>query len=64
VKPALLALDGLMMSFVSNPIFQSAQVVDVQQASKAKRDLEAIIKLSGKIKKSAARLSRASAKSS
>jgi hypothetical protein len=64
VKPALLALDSLMMSFVSNPIFQSAQVVDVQQASKAKRDLEAIIKLSGKIKKSAARLNKTTARQS
>jgi hypothetical protein len=58
VKPALLALDDLVMSFVNNPIFQKPEVVDVQQSSKALRDLEAIIKLSTKIKKSADKLTK------
>ena len=59
VKPALLALDDLIMGFVNNPIFQKPEVVDVQQSSKARRDLEAIINLSAKIKKSADKLTKA-----
>ncbi|HEX8142104.1 MAG TPA: hypothetical protein VF553_05870 [Pyrinomonadaceae bacterium] len=58
VKPALLALDDLLMRFVSNPVFQTPEVVDVQQASKAKHDLEDIIKLSAKLKKAAEKLSK------
>lgn len=59
VKPALLALDDLIMSFVKNPIFQSAEVVDLQQSEKAMRDLEDIIKLSGKLKKYADKFTKA-----
>ncbi|HEX8891394.1 MAG TPA: hypothetical protein VF779_19755 [Pyrinomonadaceae bacterium] len=60
VKPVLKALDALIQRFVTNPVFQQPQVVDVQQSSKAKRDLEAIIKLSEKIRKSADKLAKAS----
>jgi hypothetical protein len=63
VKPALLSLDELVMRFVNNPVFQSPEIVDVQQSAKARNDLEAIIKLSAKIKKSTERwLKTASAK--
>jgi hypothetical protein len=58
VKLALKSMDDLIMSFVNNPIFQKPEIVDVQQSSKAKRDLEVIIKLSGKIKKSAEKMSK------
>lgn len=64
VKPALKALDDLIMSFVGNPVFQKPQVVDVQQSAKARRELEAIIKLSAKIKKSAEKLTKATARQS
>jgi hypothetical protein len=60
VKPVLKALDALIQRFVTNPVFQQPQVVDVQRSSKAKRDLEAIIKLSEKIRKSADKLAKAS----
>jgi hypothetical protein len=60
VKLALLALDDLIMRFVMNPVFQKLGVVDVQQSLRAKRDLEVIIKLSGKIKKCADKLAKAS----
>jgi hypothetical protein len=60
VKPALLALDDLVMRFVTNPVFQKSEVINLQQSSQATRDLEAIIKLSGKIKKSANKLTKAS----
>ena len=56
VKPALLTLDDLIMAFVNNPVFQTPEIVDVQQSAKARNDLEAVIKLSGKIKKSTERL--------
>lgn len=58
VKPALKALDDLIQRFVTNPVFQQPQVVDIPQSSKAKRDLEAIIKLSEKIRKSADKLAK------
>ena len=60
VKPALLSLDDLIQRFVTNPVFQQSQVVDIQQSSKARRDLEAILKLSEKIRKSADKLMKAS----
>ena len=59
VKPALLALDDLIMRFVKNPVFQKPEVIDLRQSSQATRDLDAIIKLSGKIKKSADKLTKA-----
>jgi hypothetical protein len=58
VKPALKALDDLIMGFVNNPVFQKPEIVDVPESSKAKRALEDIIKLSAKIKKSAEKLSK------
>ena len=58
VKPALLSLDDLIQRFVTNPVFQQSQVVDIQQSSKARRDLEAILKLSEKIRKSADKLTK------
>jgi len=60
VKPALLSLDDLIQRFVTNPVFQQSQVVDIQKSSKARRDLEAILKLSEKIKKSADKLIKSS----
>lgn len=59
LKPALLFLDDLIMRFVTNPIFQQPEVVDLQQSSRAKRDLEAIIRLSGKITKHAEKQAKA-----
>ena len=60
VKPALLSLDDLIQRFVTNPVFQQSQVVDIQQSSKARRDLEAILKLSEKIRKSTDKLMKGS----
>lgn len=56
MKSALQALDDLVMRFVTNPVFQQPEIVDVQLSSIAQRDLKAIIKLSGKIKKQADKL--------
>jgi hypothetical protein len=56
LKPSLVALDRLIMSFVHNPIFKDAGVVDAKLGGKARRDLESIIELSDKLKKSAERM--------
>ena len=51
LKSALLALDSLVMSFVSNPTFEHPNTVsDVAQSLKARRDLQGIIELSRRIK--------------
>jgi hypothetical protein len=59
LRPALLFLDDLIMRFVTNPIFRQSEVVDLQQSSRAKRDLEAIIRLSEKIAKHAEKQAKA-----
>lgn len=56
VKPALMALDTLILNFVHNPIFKETGVVDAKLGSKAGRDLDSIIELSDKIRKSAERM--------
>jgi len=44
-------LDSAICSFVSNPIFQTAKVIDVQLAEKATRDLDEIITISRLLKR-------------
>lgn len=56
LKPSLIALDKLILGFVHNPIFKDAGVVDAKLGGKARRDLESIIELSDKLKKSAERM--------
>jgi len=60
LREALLVLDQSVMSFVNNPLFQKPEVVEVTQAMQASRDLEAVISLSGDLRKMTARLSNAS----
>lgn len=43
MKAALLSLDGSIMSFIRNPIFKNTGVVNVEEATKLRRDLETII---------------------
>lgn len=62
VKANLLSLDGVIMSFVKNPIFTNPGVVNVSQAEKASRDLEAILELSHLISKDAQRLGKPTGK--
>ena len=47
----LLLLDRYIMSFVSNPLFKEPDVVDSQNALKARSDLTSIIRLSYQLKK-------------
>jgi hypothetical protein len=55
------ALDGLVKSFVSNPVFQKNTAVNYQQVAKARRDLDGIIEVSDRIKKAAERLGKSAA---
>ena len=56
LKPSVVKLRRLIFSFIDNPFFKEASVVDTQQTAKARRDLEDIINLSERIKKSSDRL--------
>jgi hypothetical protein len=58
LKSLLSALDAAISAFVNSPIFQNTKVVNPEDSAKAKRDLEDVIKLSGKIGKEAARLKK------
>ena len=49
----LSGLSGLIRRFINNPVFGDVDVLDVQAAANAKRDLERIIELSEQIKKKA-----------
>jgi len=63
-KANLLALDESIMSFIKNPIFQSTQVINLAQATKAWHEIDEIIQLSELIKKDAERLRKFSEKTS
>ena len=62
VKADLLSLDKLIMSFVQNPIFNKLDVLNVEHATKARSDLEAIMELSQSITKDAQRLKKSATK--
>jgi hypothetical protein len=59
LKPSVLKLGRLIFSFVDNPFFKEASVVDTQLTSKARRDLEDIIELSGQIRKTSEQMGKA-----
>ena len=63
LKESLSALDRLVISFVHNPGFQSVKVIDPHWAAKARSDLEEIIELSGRLKKSCEQLHKTAQKS-
>ncbi|MBC8031241.1 MAG: hypothetical protein H7Z16_14095 [Pyrinomonadaceae bacterium] len=62
LKTNLLSLDGVIMSFIKNPIFTNPGVVNVSQAEKASRDLETILEFSHLINKDAQRLAKSGGK--
>jgi len=57
-RAALLQLDRHIMSFATNPLFQKADVIEVDLANRASRDLAAVVELSGKLKRTAAKLGK------
>ena len=58
LKPSVLKLARLIFSFIDNPFFKEASVVDTQMTTKARRDLEDIIELSRQIKKNSEQLGK------
>jgi hypothetical protein len=62
LKSSLTALDKLVISFVHNPGFQTVKVIDPHWATQARSDLEEIIELSDRLKKSCEQLSRTAQK--
>ena len=60
LREAVGRLDALVNSFAWNPIFQKPGVVDLEQSTKAGRDLAGIISLSEQIRRGADELARAS----
>jgi len=55
-RERLLLLDKTIMRFVTNPVFQAANTVDLNQAKKASEDLDQVISLSDDLKQNAQRL--------
>jgi hypothetical protein len=62
LRPSLSTLDRLVFEFVSNPVFESAKVIDTELSTKARHDLDQIIELSAELKKSSEKLRQATAK--
>lgn len=60
LQSLLAQLDGAIRAFVSNPMFGNTKVVNAPDSSEARRDLERIIRLSGKVKQVADKLKRQS----
>jgi hypothetical protein len=62
LRAAVVRLDGLVNSFAWNPVFQQPDVVDLEQSTKASRDLAGILSLSEQIRRSAEELGKSIAK--
>lgn len=60
LREELLLLDKTIMRFVTNPVFQAANTVDVSLAKKASADLEEVISLSADLKQNALKLRQGS----
>jgi hypothetical protein len=60
-KLALLLMDRSLMGFVNNPVFRERNVVEVNLAAQATRDLEDVIAYSANLRKIAANLKRSNA---
>jgi len=55
-REELLLLDKTIMRFVTNPVFQANNTVDVNQAKKASEDLEQVISLTVHLRQNAQKL--------
>jgi hypothetical protein len=60
LRSAVASLDALVNAFAWNPIFRKPDVVDLEQSSKASRDLAGVISLSELIRRRAAELAKGS----
>jgi hypothetical protein len=63
LKPALAALDIMILRMVRNPLFRNPKLVDARQSPQVRHDLDEIIELSGQLKKRSEQLSKAAQKS-
>ena len=57
IKDSLIKLCNQIRSFVTNPSIENPNTINAEQMTKARRDLEGLIQLSGRIKKDADKLS-------
>jgi hypothetical protein len=62
-QPLFAMMDKLLNSFLTNPIFTDTGRLDVQLANRARYDLDDIIKLSDKLRKSADKMQKNAGKS-
>ena len=58
IKDSLIKLCKEIRSFVTNPVIENPTTVDADQLTRARRDLESLIQLSGLIKKDADKISK------
>jgi len=58
-REELLLLDKTIMGFVTNPVFQAANTLDLNQAKKASNDLEQVLTLTDDLRQNAQRLRKA-----
>lgn len=58
MKDELIRMCKRIRSFVTNPVIENPNMVDAQQLTNVRRDLESVIQLSGHLKKEAARLEK------
>lgn len=61
VKAALTTLGERITSFTSNPYFKTPQIADINHLTAARRDLEAVLRLSKDIRKNVETLNKTSA---
>jgi hypothetical protein len=57
-KDSLQEFDKVVTSFSTNPIFQKVNVIEIELAKQASRDLVVIIQQSSRLKKAATKLSK------
>jgi hypothetical protein len=58
IKAALIKLCNQIRGFVTNPTIENPNAIDAEQFTRARRDLETLIQLSGLIKRDADKLSK------
>ena len=58
MKDSLVKLCKEIRNFVTNPIIENPNTIDAEQVTRARKDLESLIQLSGLIKKDADKLSK------
>lgn len=60
LRPSLVMLRRLVERFVRSPLFREVNVIDAQISTRARRDLEGIVELSGRLKKDCEKYDRGS----